>query len=148
MGLSWVSSNTFFRHHSISHWWIEILPAEPLNFAWIKSSLWSHRSPNFWTNQSCFLSSNWFQECKHLFIAGDMRSMLFSQHSFWLPLRMNGMHRAQFDCARLDLLSLVIWAHVLTIYHLKPTQSTTMEQKRFDLRSLSPALRNLWLLQY
>ena len=29
---------------------------------------------------------------------------------------------------------------VLTICHVKLTQSTAMEQKRFDLRSLSPAL--------
>ena len=33
---------------------------------------------------------------------------VYSQHSFGLPVRMNGMHRAQFDHARLDLLSLVI----------------------------------------
>ena len=35
-----------------------------------------------------------------------------SQHSFGLPLRMNGMHRTQFDYARLDFLSLVIWSRV------------------------------------
>ena len=34
----------------------------------------------------------------------------------------------------------------LTICHVKLTQSTALEQKRFDLRSLSPTLRNLWLL--
>ena len=28
--------------------------------AWIASNLWSRRSPNFWTRQSCFFSSNWF----------------------------------------------------------------------------------------
>ena len=38
-----------------------------------------------------------------------------SQHSFGLPLRMNKMHRTQFDHARLDFLSLVIWSRVLTI---------------------------------
>ena len=43
----------------------------------------------------------------------------------------------EFDQARLDLLSL---------FHVKHTQSTAMEQKPFDLRSLSSALRNLWLL--
>ena len=32
------------------------------------------------------------------------------------------------------------------IYHVKLSQSTALEQKRFDIRSLSPALRNLWLL--
>ena len=31
-----------------------------------------------------------------------------SQHSFVLPVRMNGMYRTQFDHAWLDLLSLVI----------------------------------------
>ena len=35
-------------------------------------------------------------------------SHVCSQHSFGLPLRMNGMHIVQFDLARLDLLSLVI----------------------------------------
>ena len=34
--------------------------------------------------------------------------------------------------------------HVLTIPHVKLTQSRMMEQKSFVLRSLSPALRNLW----
>ena len=33
----------------------------------ITSILWSRRSPNFWTSQSCFLSSIWFTECEHLF---------------------------------------------------------------------------------
>ena len=39
-------------------------------------------------------------------------------------------------------------ARVLTIcpaYH-KLTRSTALERKRFDIRSLSPALHNLWLL--
>ena len=35
---------------------------------------------------------------------------------------------------------------VLTLCHVKLTQSTLLEQKRFNLRSLLPALRNLWLL--
>ena len=35
--------------------------------AWIASTLWSRRSPNFWTSQSCFLSSNWFFQCEHPF---------------------------------------------------------------------------------
>ena len=64
-----------------------------------------------------------------------------------IPLRMNGMHMKQFDHARLDLLLLVIWSRVfLTVCHVKRTQSTAFAQKRFDLRSLSPSLRNLWLL--
>ena len=35
---------------------------------------------------------------------------------------------------------------VVTFCHTKLTQITALEQKHFDLRSLSPALRNLWLL--
>ena len=35
---------------------------------------------------------------------------------------------------------------VLTICHAKLMQSTALEQKRFNLRSLLPALHNLWLL--
>ena len=34
-------------------------------------------------------------------------SHVCSQHSFGLPLRMNGMYRTQFDNARMDLLPLV-----------------------------------------
>ena len=36
-----------------------------------------------------------------------------SQHLFGLPLRMDGMHRTQFDHSHSDLLSLVIWSCVL-----------------------------------
>ena len=46
----------------------------------------------------------------------------------------------------LDHLSLVIWSRVSTICHVKVTQSTAMEQKCFDLRSMPLAHRNLWLL--
>ena len=35
-----------------------------------------------------------------------------SQHSFEIPLRMNGMYRTQFDHKGLDLLSLVIWSRL------------------------------------
>ena len=35
---------------------------------------------------------------------------------------------------------------VLTICHVKLTQITTMKEKRFDIRSLSPAIRNFRLL--
>ena len=33
----------------------------------IASTLWSRRSPNFWTSQSCFLSSNRFFQCERQF---------------------------------------------------------------------------------
>ena len=39
-------------------------------------------------------------------------SHVCSQHSFGLQRRMNGTHRTQFDHARLDLLSPVIWPRV------------------------------------
>ena len=96
----------------------------------------------------------WRLDDKVWVIAGDKRSpqslspgcyyecvACISQHSFWIPLRMNGMYKTQFDHARFDPLSLVIWSRVLW-----PSQSTALEQKRLDLRSLSPALPNLWLL--
>lgn len=35
--------------------------------AWITSALWSRRRPNFWTSQSCSVSSNWFFQCKQPF---------------------------------------------------------------------------------
>ena len=72
-----------------------------------------------------------------------------SQYSFGLPLkvRMDRMHRTQFDHARLDLLPTCnLITHVLTICHVKRMQSTVLEQKRFGLRLLSRAFRNLWLL--
>ena len=47
------------------------------------------------------------------------------------------------DHKRLDLLPLV---DALTICHVKLTQSTAMEQKRWYLRSLSLTLLKLWLL--
>ena len=67
--------------------------------------------------------------------------------SLALPLGMNRMHRIQSDHERLDLLSLMITC-VLTIYHVICTHSKALEQKYFDLRSLSPTLRNLRLLVY
>ena len=59
-----------------------------------------------------------------------------------LQLRMNGIC----DHARSDLGTCNFITRVLIIYHVKVTQSTAFEQKRFDLRSLSPILCNLWLL--
>ena len=48
----------------------------------------------------------------------------------------NKMHRTQSGHARLDYLSRETYAK----------HTTELEQKRFDFWSLSPALRNLWLL--
>ena len=60
---------------------------------------------------------------------------------FVLLLRMNGMHRTQFDHSP----SCNLITHVLTTYHMKLAHSTPLEQKRFDLRLLLPAFCNLWL---
>ena len=49
-----------------------------------------------------------------------------SQHLFGLPQRMSGMH-GEATC-------------VLTICHVKPTQSIATEQNNFDLRSLLHSL--------
>ena len=72
-------------------------------------------------------------------------SHVCNQHSFGLPLRMNGMHRTQFDHARQYGPSITrnLIARVLTICHMK---RRALEQKRFDLPLLSPVLLNLWLL--
>ena len=59
---------------------------------------------------------------------------------------MNGIHITQFDQARLDLITRNLITRVLTICHTKLKLSTSLEQKRFNLRSLSPALCNLWSL--
>ena len=59
------------------------------------------------------------------------------------------MHRTQFDHVRLDLLSLVIWSRLFwpsVTWNLRKAQRWSLEQKRFEVRSLSPPLRNLWLL--
>ena len=53
-------------------------------------------------------------------------SHVCSQHLFGLPLRKSGMHG---EITR-----------VLTICHLKPTQSMATEQNNFDLRSLLHSL--------
>ena len=49
----------------------------------------------------------------NLQVAIARASYVCSQQWFGLPLRMNVMHRTQYDQARLDLLSLVIWLRVL-----------------------------------
>ena len=75
-------------------------------------------------------------------------SHVCSQHSFGRPLRINQIHRTQL------LWSRAFWpstprnliTRVSTIFHVKLAQSTALEQKRLDLRSLSPALPILWLL--
>ena len=75
-------------------------------------------------------------------------SHVCSKLLFGLPLRMYGMHRTYFDHTCLDLLSLVIWSCMFwpSFCHMKLMQSTALEQKHFDLRSLLLAPRNLWLL--
>ena len=57
------------------------------------------------------------------------------------------MHRMQYWSRAFELsITRDLITRVLTLCHVKLTQSTVLEQKRFNLRSLSLALRNLWLL--
>ena len=49
-------------------------------------------------------------------------------------------HWQQIKCTERSLMTR-IW----TFCHMKLTQSTALEQERFDLWSISPALGNLWL---
>ena len=69
---------------------------------------------------------------------------------FRLLLRMRGMYgariRLDFYGEWMDYTERNLITRVLTNCHMKRTQSTAIEQKRFDLRSLSPALCNLCLL--
>ena len=73
--------------------------------------------------------------------------ILVERFFFSLPLKRNGMHKTQFNHIRFNLAPLVS-DHVCFIYQVKLTQSTTLEQKRFDLRSLSPALPTLITSNY
>ena len=73
------------------------------------------------------------------------------QQSFGLPLRMNGKHKTQFDHACFDLLPRIIWSRVCFDHLSSETYSKARHWSksvwlRLDLWSLSPALRNLWLL--
>ena len=82
-------------------------------------------------------------------------SHVCSQQSFELPLKMNGMHRTQFGQARFGLSTprnlikrvLTVKTSVCQVKLRQSSQSTVLEQKRLDLRSLSPTLLNLWLLR-
>ena len=44
-----------------------LLRRRKVGSARIASTVWSRRSPNFWTSQSCFLSSNRFFQCERPF---------------------------------------------------------------------------------
>ena len=73
------------------------------------------------------------QVCSYSLIWSSTENEWNASHAIW-----SHAFRPSITC---DLIT-----HVLTIYHVKLMQSTGFEQKCFDLPSLSPALRNLWLL--
>ena len=52
--------------------------------AWITLNLWCRRSLNFWTSQSCSLSSNWFFECENPLIDKPMVIKEPAVASAWL----------------------------------------------------------------
>ena len=68
------------------------------------------------------------------------RLLLRMRHIYVASIRLD-FHREWMECTERNLIT-----RVLTNCHMKLTQSTVIEQKRFDLLSLSPALCNLWLL--
>ena len=74
-------------------------------------------------------------------------SHVCSQHSFGLPLRMNAdAQKAIWPRAFGPSFSRNPITRVFTICHVIFTQSPAIERKRFDFWSLSPAVRNFWLL--
>ena len=68
------------------------------------------------------------------------RLLLRMRHIYVASIRLD-FHREWMECTERNLIT-----PVLTNCHMKLTQSTVVEQKRFDLLSLSLALCNLWLL--
>ena len=72
-----------------------------------------------------------------------------ASHLFvWTPTKNEwNAHRTHFDQERFGLLSIVIWSHVF--YHLSGAnlrKAQRWSKSVLDLRSLSPALSNHWLL--
>ena len=58
----------------------------------------------------------------------------------WLPLRMNGMHRTQFDHAPLDLLSLVISSRVFWLRKAQRWSKSVKKSLIAGYRTFSPSL--------
>ena len=128
-----------------------------MSFIWVhgnkKSYQWLSLSLRLWKEKGLGnLKMTYWRSLRSIsVIAGDKRSPqsnlqvvithashVCSQHSF--GLRMNGIHRTQLDHALLDLLSLEIWSR-----EFDHACFDRLSPETFDLRSLSPALRNLWL---
>ena len=62
-------------------------------------------------------------------------SHVCSQHSFGLPIRMNGMHRTHSNHTRLDFLSLVIWSSIFwpsVTWNLHKAQRWSKSALTFD----------------
>ena len=70
-----------------------------------------------------------------------LRTYVNRQRSLGLPLRMNGMHRTQFDHACLDLPPFIIWSRV---FWLSVMWNLCKAQRWSKSISLPPALHNLW----
>ena len=96
----------------------------------------------------CVSSQKTKTKTKNLEIAGDKRSLQScypgyyysfwhqrSQHSFGLPLKLNGIRKTPSGYAHLDFLSLVICSRTFlpSISEIYAEQSA-LEQERFDLR--------------
>ena len=124
------------------------------------SSEWSHVAESNVFNHERDFRLNWMtQKFCYQLIAGDnpnlkvvvMHAMhVCSQHLFGLPLRMYGMHRTQFDHESPPSTPHDLITCVLAICHVKHGETYAKHsngaKSLLDLRSLSPALSNFWLL--
>ena len=72
----------------------------------------------------------------HLQVVITHASRVCSQHSFALPLRMYGMHRTQFDHARLDLLSLKIWSREFDYTRFWPSVKWKLHKAQHGSKSV------------
>ena len=67
------------------------------------------RSPNIWTSQSCFASSNWFSKCEHLFF-----NKLVITEPAVPSARLLGLHSPLWGCVG-DWVELVVKVHCGTV---------------------------------
>ena len=93
-----------------------------------------------------FLSKRSFHYCACKLGLVDM---ILVESFFFLPSTKNEWNAQNAILITfVSTLHLSFYDHVCFIYQVKLTQSTTLEQKRFDLRSLSPALPTLITSNY
>ena len=85
--------------------------------AWITSSLQSHLSPNFWTNQLFSLLSNWFCQVVHLLIYKPMVKTEPTVSGTWL-LGLGSKLLIIPTCSRCSTKTLLNSCRVFLEYHM------------------------------